>query len=479
MKLAVSLFLLAARRQSSTAAFAPSSIAKYRSSHHELAARWRNPFANFLKKKEIVVIEDDNAEPMSDNGFTSSLLGDQEDDDVIEKETKLLLNRFKTKTINKMIERTEKEENIIDWEVKDDGIFGCLPTKEMTGVEPIITQLCSTISSQLYSKDSFDEFMLSTKDIKTELLIYDNHGDLFDATPPFCVAVTGKTMILGWRGTSGLADGLNDAAASPQSSLAWRKYAKTIKAQGAMTSIVSNDIVNHEIAIIKKVQDLGITEIITTGQSLGGGCSQIGHLIIRAQMEDETSPWNALKDVNVRSVSFCGPMTTVLRDNATPATDAFLEKLWNNSCNVVYKNDVVPRGYGYLSFIEDFLDDAADDIAKAIPGPRLMKRMVDVQGKIEDLISDAEEMEAVAGLLSVFSQYRHIGNIVFYESEDARPRVLKDMGAFYKNTAGEKNIFRSVKYVPFKGDIMTEFMKWHMDPIRGPGLSFPPKELMK
>ncbi len=135
----------------------------------------------------------------------------------------------------------------------------------MTGVEPVMTQLCSTISSQLYNKASADEFMLSTKDIKTELLIYDDHGDFFDATPPFCVAVTGKTMILGWRGTSGLADGLNDAAASPQSSLAWRKHCKTIMAQGAMTSIVHNDIANHEKAIIKKAQELGITEIITTG----------------------------------------------------------------------------------------------------------------------------------------------------------------------------------------------------------------------
>lgn len=476
MKLAVSLFLLVARRESSTLAFAPTSVVKYRSSH--LAARWTNPFANWGKKRESVVIELDDDEPMSENGFTSSLLGDQEDDDVIEKEAKSMLNRLKTKTPNKMVERTEEEEKA-DWEVKVDGIFGCIPTKEMTGVDPIMTQLCSTISAQLYSKDSFDEFKLSTKDIKTELLIYDNHGDLFAATPPFCVAVTGKTMILGWRGTSGLADGLTDVAASPQSSLAWRKHAKTIKAQGPMTSVVSNDIVSHELAIIKKAQDLGINEIITTGQSLGGGCSQIGHLIIRAQMEDETSPWNALKDVNVRSVAFCGPMTTVLRDNATPATDAFLEKLWNNSCNIVYKNDPVPRCYGYLSFIEDFIDDSVDDLAKKVPVPRLMKRMMDVRGKIEDLVDNAQEMEKVADLMGVFSQYRHVGNIVFYEGEDAEPRVLKDMGAFHKNTAGEKNLFRSVKYVPFKGDIMKEMMVWHMDPIRGPGLSFPSKEQMR
>lgn len=115
MKLAVSLFLLVARRESSTLAFAPTSVVKYRSSH--LAARWTNPFANWGKKRESVVIELDDDEPMSENGFTSSLLGDQEDDDVIEKEAKSMLNRLKTKTPNKMVERTEEEEKA-DWEVK-------------------------------------------------------------------------------------------------------------------------------------------------------------------------------------------------------------------------------------------------------------------------------------------------------------------------------------------------------------------------
>ncbi len=104
--------------------------------------------------------------------------------------------------------------------------------------------------------------------------------------------------------------------------------------------------------------------------------------------------------------------------------------------------------------------------------------MVDIQGKIEDMVDDATENEALVGLFGVFSQYRHMGNLVFYEAEDAEPRVLKDMGAFHKNTNGDKNLFRSVKYVPEKGDIMVEFMKWHMDPINGPGLSFPPEDLM-
>jgi hypothetical protein len=261
MKLLFSLFLLTL--PSSTLSFAPGPIAKTRSTHQQLAAWGGWSFGRKNKKESLVPDEDD--EPKAEGGFTSSIMGDQEDADAVQKETKILLGRFtKGKTISKVVEKSEKEEQV-DWEVEDDGIFGYLPTKEMTGVEPKITQLCSTISRQLYSKASADEFMLSTKDIKTELFIYDNHGDYFDATPPFLVAITGKTMILGWRGTSGLLDTINDAAASPQSSLAWRKHCKTIKAQGAMTSIVHNDIANHETAIIKKAKELGITEIVTTG----------------------------------------------------------------------------------------------------------------------------------------------------------------------------------------------------------------------
>ena len=70
-----------------------------------------------------------------------------------------------------------------------------------------------------------------------------------------------------YRGTQTPFDAINDFAATPQSSFAWRKHAKTIKAQGAMTSIVINDIVNHEKEIIEECQKRGIKQIITTGVS--------------------------------------------------------------------------------------------------------------------------------------------------------------------------------------------------------------------
>jgi hypothetical protein len=204
-------------------------------------------------------------------GFTGRFFKDKEDNADMDTEKQDMFSRFKKKTISEaktkgatLVEKTEAEAKV-DWEVKNDDIFGFMPTKEMTGVEPEMSRLCATISSQLYNKTSEDEFILSTKDKKTEIFIYDDHGAFLDATPPFLAATTDDTMILGWRGTGSLADGLNDAACSPQSSLAWRKHAKTIKVQGAFTSIVHNDLANHEVEIIKKIKKSGIKEIITTG----------------------------------------------------------------------------------------------------------------------------------------------------------------------------------------------------------------------
>ena len=82
---------------------------------------------------------------------------------------------------------------------------------------------------------------------------------------PFVLQLREKTVIWGWCGTSSLVDMLTDGAAAPQSNIAWRKHAKTTKAQGPMTGVVLNDIATHEKAIIKKAKELDITEIITTG----------------------------------------------------------------------------------------------------------------------------------------------------------------------------------------------------------------------
>jgi hypothetical protein len=195
-------------------------------------------------------------------------------------------------------------------------------------------------------------------------------------------------------------------------------------------------------------------------------------------MQDETSPWYEVGEVeNVRSVAFCAPMTVTLLNNASPETDKFVKDLNDNSCNMIFSNDCVPRGYGYLSFLEDFVDNATGDIAKnMIPLPRILKAMLDVRGRLEDLVDEASDNEQLQAYLGFMSNYRHLGNQIYYETEDSKPRVLKDMGAFYKNSKGDKDVLRDVRYKPVENPI-EEFMVWHMSIIHGPGLSHPEDQL--
>mmetsp|Transcript_2351 Transcript_2351/g.3453 ORF Transcript_2351/g.3453 Transcript_2351/m.3453 type:complete len:450 (-) Transcript_2351:73-1422(-) len=413
-------------------------------------------------------------------GWITDFYSDRSDDE--EDQKKVLSDRYKKKVINDAVKeagamkQSTFEQEKKKWVIKKDGIFGFVPTKEMTGVEPHVTQLCATISNQLYGKKSFGDFKLSTKDNKAELLIYDNHGKFSEATPPFAAVVSDKTMILGWRGTNSLSDLLTDVAASPQSSFAWRKHAKTIKAQGPMSAIVQNDVVSHEAELIKEIKARGIKEIVTTGHSLGGSVAQIGHLTLRAQIQDEISPWHELQGVNVRSIAFSGPMSISLIDNASDETDAFAKDLNDNSCNMIFSNDVVPRSYGYLSFCEDFVENSVNDIVKGVPIPSLAKAMFDVRGKVEDLIENSQETEQLSGYLGYLSNYRHLGNQIYYEKEDSKPRVLEDMGAFYKNSNNRKDILRDIKYKKVKFPL-EEFMDWHNTIVTGPGLSYPEDQL--
>lgn len=93
--------------------------------------------------------------------------------------------------------------------------------------------------------------------------------------------------------------------------------------------------------------------------------------------------------------------------------------------------------------------------------------MFDIRERMESLYAK-KDTETVQEMMKVFSQYQHLGNLVYYESEDAAPRVVRDMGAFYANPDGEQDILRDIKYVPVKKFSVEEAVNWHMDIINSP-----------
>lgn len=83
------------------------------------------------------------------------MFGDESKSKEVKKEKKERISRWgkKKRDPTPIVEDT----NVI-LEVKENGFFDCLPTKEMAGVEPAVARLCATVSHQLYKKASFKEF---------------------------------------------------------------------------------------------------------------------------------------------------------------------------------------------------------------------------------------------------------------------------------------------------------------------------------
>lgn len=99
--------------------------------------------------------------------------------------------------------------------------------------------------------------------------------------------------------------------------------------------------------------------------------------------------------------------------------------------------------------------------------PRFLRAVFDVRERMENLYAK-KDTQTVQDMVKVFSQYQHLGNLVYYESEDAAPRVVRDMGAFYANPEGEQDILRDIPYVPVKKFSVEEAVAWHMDIINAP-----------
>ncbi len=359
--------------------------------------------------------------------------------------------------------------------------FRHVPKKEDTGVDEAYTRLTAAMAAQMYQVKAIQDYDLSQPEMNVDMVLFDNKGVFKDLIPCFGAAVVGNTLVLAWRGTKkDVMNIITDANATPATSSRWSHISPDLMVHGGFHPIIENDLTRHEVELVEIMEKYGITEIITTGHSLGGALGTVAHLAIHGELtKPATSPsvWKDYaaelrrrrKTLSVRNITYSTP-TSIF--NTAPANHAgvnsFMKMIESTSCNIVYSTDPVPRLPGHIPFLMDMLDELIPETKEKVEdkfGPLVAmigSSFVDSDDIRDDIISSQEE------LLGAIQLSRHYGKVIYYANDASVPLILKDYG---QGVTGEKDSFRALKWEDTP-DVILEAVHNHVVTVRGPGLAY-------
>lgn len=359
--------------------------------------------------------------------------------------------------------------------------FRHVPKKEDTGVDEAYTKLAAAMAGQMYQVEAIQDYDLSQPKMNVDMVLFDNKGVFKDLIPYFGAAVAGNTLVLGWRGTTDdIMNMITDINATPATSSRWSHISPDLMVHGGFHPIIENDLAKHEVELVKIMEKYGITEIITTGHSLGGALGTVAHLAIHGELtKPATSPsvWKDYaaklksqgKTLTVRNIAYSAP-TSIF--NVAPANDAgvknFMKTIESTSCNIVYSTDPVPRLPGHMPFLNEMLDELI---------PEIKEKVKDKFGRLVTMIGssfvDSDDIRDgfisnQAELLNAVQLSRHYGKVIYYANDASVPLILKDYGV---GVTGKKDSFRALKWKETP-DVILEATHNHLVTVRGPGLAY-------
>merc|ERR1712165_480527 len=171
----------------------------------------------------------------------------------------------------------------------------------------------------------------------------------------------------------------------------------------------------HQDEITKIIKDNKIERIVFTGHSLGGGLANVAHVFVRALIKEGKSGWDTSrvkKDITLKTIVFASVMSFIDQD-----------EIGENSYNIIYGPDVVPRGYAHADYIykalekclPELISDQRNMLLKVFKGPISHKALDFVQ-------------KIFSELLEIMVKYRHLGKLLYYHDNVTKPKILTDTG---------------------------------------------------
>mmetsp|Transcript_38794 Transcript_38794/g.85163 ORF Transcript_38794/g.85163 Transcript_38794/m.85163 type:complete len:437 (+) Transcript_38794:117-1427(+) len=334
------------------------------------------------------------------------------------------------------------------------GDFRNPPSKDVTGVDESIVEICASLSNQIYDAYSKDYFHLEASNgDKAEVLIHDTHGNLNPAIPAFAVAVVDSTLIMGWRGTNQVMDFINDVALAPVVCNELGTAATGVRCHAMFSSCVGSNLKVYEEEIISIIKKRRIMNIVFTGHSLGGALASVAHMFLTAQIGgyNKSSWWDKLGRLksSLNAVTFAAPMNVLDRDEQggnNRLANQLLEEVGANTANFVFHCDAVPRAYGHVGYLHDVINEAAPEAVRdknpiwfGLGSGRISSSIINFM------------LSAVTPLVPIAVEYRHTGRLIYYEDKaSTTPLILEDTGPAGKQKSPDKSHLNHYDFSSYK-----------------------------